>query len=99
MSEGGHDVPETDVRRRFDRSIKNFLVLYRTLADSWLLFDNSLRTPSVIALEDQGRLRIVKPDAYNTWLRNMGTLTKPPANILEVPLAWHNVLKWLSKQL
>jgi predicted ABC-type ATPase len=63
--------PEADVRRRFDRSIKNFLVLYRTLADSWFLFDNSLRTPSVIALEEQGRLRIVKPDAqhfgYAIW--------------------------------
>jgi predicted ABC-type ATPase len=34
VSEGGHDVPEVDVRRRFDRSIKNFLVLYRALADS-----------------------------------------------------------------
>ncbi len=32
VSEGGHDVPEADVRRRFDRSIKNFLVLYRALA-------------------------------------------------------------------
>ena len=29
----------------------------------------------------------MKPDAYNTWLPNMGTLTKPPANILELPLA------------
>ncbi len=66
------DVPETDVRRRFDRSIKNFLVLYRTLADSWFLFDNSLRTPSVIALEEQGRLRIVKPDAYNTLVTQYG---------------------------
>jgi predicted ABC-type ATPase len=66
------DVPETDVRRRFDRSIKNFLVLYRTLADSWFLFDNSLRTPTVIALEEQGRLRIVKPDAYNTLVTQYG---------------------------
>lgn len=87
VSEGGHDVPEADVRRRFDRAIKNSLVLYRALADSWFLFDNSLRTPSVIALEEQGRLRIMKPDAYDTWSRNMGTLTKPPANILELPLA------------
>jgi predicted ABC-type ATPase len=28
---GGHDVPETVVRRRFDRSIRNFLLLYRSL--------------------------------------------------------------------
>jgi predicted ABC-type ATPase len=72
VSEGGHDVPEADVRRRFDRSIKNFLVLCRVLADSWFLFDNSLRTPSVIALEEQGRLRIVKPDAYDTLVAQYG---------------------------
>src|SRR5690242_8380621 len=37
VSKGGHDVPEADVRRRFDRSIKNFLELYRPLGDSWYL--------------------------------------------------------------
>jgi predicted ABC-type ATPase len=72
VSEGGHDVPEADVRRRFDRSIKNFLVLYRILADSWVLFDNSLRTPSVIALEQQGKLRMVKPEAYDTLVAQYG---------------------------
>ena len=35
VSEGGHDVLEADVRRRFDRSIRNFLHLYRSFADSW----------------------------------------------------------------
>jgi predicted ABC-type ATPase len=53
-------------------SIKNFLVLYRALADSWFLFDNSLRTPSVIALEEQGRIRIMKPDAYDTLVAQYG---------------------------
>jgi predicted ABC-type ATPase len=72
VSEGGHDVPEADVRRRFDRSIKNFLVWYRALADSWFLFDNSLGTPSVIALEEQGRRRIMKADAYDTLVAQYG---------------------------
>jgi predicted ABC-type ATPase len=72
VSEGGHDVPEADVRRRFDRSIKNFLVWYRALADSWFLFDNSLGRPSVIALEEQGRRRIMKPDAYDTLVAQYG---------------------------
>jgi predicted ABC-type ATPase len=72
VSEGGHDVPEVDVRRRFDRSIRNFLDLYRLLADSWFLFDNSPRTPSLIALEEQGRLRIMKLDAYNTLVAQYG---------------------------
>ena len=36
---GGHDIPETVIRRRFGRSIKNFFAEYRPLADSWYLFE------------------------------------------------------------
>jgi len=72
VSQGGHDVPEADVRRRFDRSIRNFLELYRHLGDSWYLFDNSLGTPAAIALEEQGRLRIMKPDAYKALIAQYG---------------------------
>jgi len=70
--QGGHDVPEADVRRRFDRSIKNFLELYRPLGDSWYLFDNSLGTPGPIALEEGGRLRIMEPDAYKALIAQYG---------------------------
>src|SRR5258708_3765696 len=42
---GGHDVPETVVRRRFTRSISNFFREYSPLADSWYLFDNTSTKP------------------------------------------------------
>lgn len=38
---GGHAVPEMDIRRRFDRGLRNFFGLYSQLADRWALFDNS----------------------------------------------------------
>lgn len=38
---GGHDVPEIDVRRRFVRTIANFWKIYRPLADDWFLFYNA----------------------------------------------------------
>ena len=41
---------------------------------------------TTFALEEQDRLRIMKPDAYDTLVAQYGTLTKPPANILELPL-------------
>ena len=63
--EGGHDVPEVVVRRRFDRSIRNFLVCYRSLADSWMLFDNSGATPAILAFEKQGSLRIMNRELYD----------------------------------
>jgi predicted ABC-type ATPase len=69
---GGHDVPEAVVRRRFGRSIGNFLVLYRGLADSWTLFDNSGATPNVIAFEKQGEVRIMEPEVYNGLVARYG---------------------------
>ena len=39
--QGGHDVPEADIRRRFARSRRQVLADYLPLADEWVLWDNS----------------------------------------------------------
>ncbi len=39
--EGGHDVPEDIIRRRFATGLLNFEVLYQPLVDAWVLYDNS----------------------------------------------------------
>ncbi len=62
---GGHDVPAIDVRRRFDRSIRNFLLRYRPLADSWTLYDNTSATPRIIASEERGQLQVGEARLYN----------------------------------
>lgn len=71
--DGGHDVPEAVARRRFDRSIRNFFVWYRRLADSWILFDNSGATPAVIALEKGRNLRIMNREIYDSLIARYGT--------------------------
>jgi predicted ABC-type ATPase len=60
VSEGGHDIPEIDVRRRYGRSIRNFLIHYRRLADSWVLFDNSGPEPTSIAIQTVGSLLAIE---------------------------------------
>lgn len=72
VSLGGHDVPAADVRRRFDRSIQNFLVHYRPLADSWTLYDNTAAMPRIIASEERGRLQIGEPTLYNSLVERYG---------------------------
>ncbi len=72
VSRGGHDVPEAVVRRRFGRSIRNFLIHYRALADSWALYDNTGATPEMIASEERGRLRIVEARLYNQLMAIYG---------------------------
>ena len=69
---GGHDVPEAVIRRRFSRSIKNFLREYHQLADSWYLFDNSGKTPVLIALEKAHKLRIIEEENYQALLARYG---------------------------
>lgn len=51
---GGHNVPEETIRRRYHAGLKNFYGLYRQIADSWYLFDNSKPgNPFMIATSDQ----------------------------------------------
>lgn len=64
VREGGHDVPAAVVRRRFERSMRNFFTHYRRLADSWMLFDNSGSAPRVIAVEKRGEVRIIQEELY-----------------------------------
>lgn len=64
VAEGGHDVPAEDVRRRFARSIRNFLQLYRPLLDSWMLFDNSGRIPKLIAEEKDRSENIIDRELF-----------------------------------
>jgi predicted ABC-type ATPase len=69
---GGHDVPEALVRRRFDRSIRNFFMRYRSLGESWMLFDNSGEEPEVIAFQKQGSSRIMMPELYDSLISRYG---------------------------
>ncbi|MGB8061976.1 MAG: zeta toxin family protein [Candidatus Sulfotelmatobacter sp.] len=66
---GGHDVPEQAVRRRFDRSMKNFLRHYRQLADAWTLFDNSGESPEIVALAKAEDIRIINKKNYSALVR------------------------------
>ncbi len=46
---GGHAVPEITVRRRCESGLRNFFDLYRPIARTWRLYDNSSESPRLIA--------------------------------------------------
>jgi predicted ABC-type ATPase len=48
VRQGGHNIPRADVLRRFDRSWKNFVDVYRPLADKWSVYDNSGRVAELL---------------------------------------------------
>ena len=41
VSNGGHDIPEDDIRRRFKRGIYNLIHLYMPICDSVLVYNNA----------------------------------------------------------
>lgn len=69
---GGHAVPEPIIRRRFERSIRNFLTKYRFLGTSWTLFDNSGETPKIMAYEETENLCIIDTDRFRDLVARYG---------------------------
>ena len=59
VSEGGHDVAETDVRRRFARSIAN-LPAYIDAVDRWRVFDNATMRPKAVAEGRRGCISLLQ---------------------------------------
>ena len=60
VSEGGHDVPETDLRRRFTRSVAN-LPAYLAAVDDWVVHDANGPLPVPVGSGRRGcrdRLRL-----------------------------------------
>lgn len=53
VASGGHNIPEPTIRRRFKAGIINFHYIYKLLADTWALYDNSGERPRLIEGEDE----------------------------------------------
>ena len=53
VHEGGHDVPEKVILRRFRRGLHNFDKTYKHLVDQWAIYDNSGKIPAL--LDEGGR--------------------------------------------
>jgi len=52
IKEGGHAVPEKDIRRRYIRSLKLFWSVYQPQANNWYFFDNSGTSAVLIAYQE-----------------------------------------------
>jgi predicted ABC-type ATPase len=64
---GGHDIPEETIRRRFERGSVNFIEVYRPIVDSWQFFDASTIQPEEIAIGD--KINGTKVINEELWLR------------------------------
>src|ERR1043165_27453 len=63
---GGHNVSEEIIRQRYLKGIRNFFELYQPLADTWVMYDNSVSdNPLLVAAGGRGTgMDILKSDAW-----------------------------------
>ena len=69
---GGHSVSDDVIRRRYRRGLENLSQLYLSLADSWVVYDNSgPGSPLLIASGEKERAsRVVWPDVWQNVVGN-----------------------------
>jgi predicted ABC-type ATPase len=63
---GGHNIPESDVRRRFGRSIANFWKVIK-LADVWKLYYNAETSYELIARGSISDAKVINDDIYKKF--------------------------------
>jgi len=72
VEQGGHAVPEADVRRRFAAGLRNFFRLYRPRCDCWSLYDASRLPPALVAREEPDSMTIIDSDLFDQIQRSVG---------------------------
>jgi predicted ABC-type ATPase len=73
VKQGGHNVPEATIRRRFGAGLRNFFGIYASLVNSWHLLDGSHLPPSLIASSSDGAVLFHQPELYEMILAHCGT--------------------------
>jgi predicted ABC-type ATPase len=66
VRQGGHDIPENTIRRRYHAGLRNFFLVYQPMADTWRVFDNSrMGETHLVVTGQRGEVRTVHESI--TW--------------------------------
>jgi predicted ABC-type ATPase len=69
---GGHFVPDDTIRRRYSRSVQNFLELYRPVVTTWQVYDNSNGGSRLIAFNNSYFDTVIDDATWDLFQRSMG---------------------------
>ena len=66
VSNGGHGIPEEDIRRRFKRGIDNLINLYLPICDSVLVYNN-MNTPAQLVARKKTQVDSLDVIEHEMW--------------------------------
>lgn len=73
VSNGGHDIPEEDIRRRFKRGIYNLINLYMPICDSVLVYNNAHGDAILVSEQETATsgILVYEQEMWNQLLLNI----------------------------
>ena len=73
VKNGGHGIPEEDIRRRFTRGIYNLINLYMPICDSVLVYNN-MRTPAQLVARKKTQtddINVIESEMWNQLIQKI----------------------------
>ena len=64
VKQGGHNIPEATIRRRYRQGVANFAKLYTPIVDSWIVFDGADSPPIEIMRFEGGELLVADDERF-----------------------------------
>ena len=64
VQQGGHNIPEPDIRRRFESGLHNFFHRYQAVVDEWWLYNASDLPPKLIVSHCDGVNAVEQDDLF-----------------------------------
>jgi len=58
VKEGGHDIPENVIRRRYENGLNNFFNIYSSIVDEWMFIENSGEPYKLIAQKTKSEEKV-----------------------------------------
>ena len=68
VKEGGHNIPENVIRRRYENGLNNFFNIFESIVDNWILIDNSGEPYEIIAQKNENEIIINNGIQWNSLL-------------------------------
>ena len=66
VREGGHNIPNDVIVRRYFAGIRNLFDIYMPIVDSWMIIDNSVNPRVKIAKMNRGIMVVFDENKYNS---------------------------------
>lgn len=76
ISEGGHNVEEKTIRRRYYSGLFNFFNVYKDLVPNWIFVENSEENANIVARKEKNSQKVYLSELWNYYKSKENEKTK-----------------------